>query len=119
MDRLVGELHRPIFAGKARWISTFRCEMAQGKGIYNLTGGGTQDTTGKEGAESVFNKDRYPATYLWFERFKIHMERMQRVEKKISEAEAEKILAGTPDTGPKVLPTPAKPPPKEVASITS
>jgi len=100
----------PSLADISIWYQlNWGLEMAQGKGISNLTGGGTQDTVGKEGAESVFNKERYPATYLWFERFKIHMERLQSVEKKISEGEAEKILSSTPDTGPKALPTPARP----------
>jgi glutathione S-transferase len=100
----------PSLADISIWYQlNWGLEMAAGKGIYNLTGGGTEDTAGREGAESVFNKERYPATYLWFERFKVHMERLENVEKKISEEQAEKMLAGVPDTGPKVLPTPAKP----------
>lgn len=100
----------PSLADISIWYQlNWGMEMAQGKGIYNLTGGGTADTSGKEGAESVFNKERYPATWLWYERFKVHMERMENVEKKISEGEAERLLTSVPDTGPKVLPTHAKP----------
>jgi glutathione S-transferase len=84
-------------------------DMASGKGIYNLTGGGTPDTAADSGAKSVFNAERYPATWLWFERFKVHMQRLPDVEKVIDDKEAERLLEGIPDTGPKVLPTPAKP----------
>ncbi|TKA81821.1 hypothetical protein B0A49_00585 [Cryomyces minteri] len=41
------------------------CDIAAGRGIANLTGGGTRDTD-TEGALPVFNPSRYPAMHRWF-----------------------------------------------------
>jgi glutathione S-transferase len=100
----------PSAADIAIWYQlNWGMDIAAGKGVYDLTGGGTEDTTGKMGANDVFNKNRYPATWTWFERFKVHMERLPEVEKKISEDEAAKLLKSVPDVGPTLLPTPALP----------
>ena len=42
-------------------------DIAAGKGIENLTGGGTQDTD-TAGTSAVFNQERYPAIWSWFQR---------------------------------------------------
>ncbi|KIW03813.1 uncharacterized protein PV09_05113 [Verruconis gallopava] len=100
----------PSAADIAIWYQlNWGMDIAAGKGIYNLTGGRTEDTKDKLGATSVFNKERYPATWLWFERFKIHMDRLPDVETKIGEVEVEKLLTSVRDQGPKLLPTPAAP----------
>lgn len=44
-------------------------EIAAGRNISNLTGGGTADTN-TAGASSVLNAERYPALCAWFDRFR-------------------------------------------------
>ncbi|KAJ4361878.1 hypothetical protein N0V83_010819 [Neocucurbitaria cava] len=47
-------------------------DIASGKGIYNLSGGGTEDTsTGV--AEEVFNKERFPGLWRWFHAFEAYI----------------------------------------------
>lgn len=40
-------------------------DISAGKGIYNLTGGATEDER-KPVTDSVFNKERYPGVWNWF-----------------------------------------------------
>ena len=44
-------------------------DIASGRGIEGLTGGGTKDTD-TEGAVGVFNNDRYPGLHKWFHKFR-------------------------------------------------
>jgi glutathione S-transferase len=57
-------------------------DIAKGKGIENLTGGGTKDEDG-EGAASVFNQGRYPAVWSWFHRLKEYIASLPDVESRI------------------------------------
>ncbi|KAF2183078.1 hypothetical protein K469DRAFT_583792 [Zopfia rhizophila CBS 207.26] len=43
-------------------------DISSGKGIYNLTSGGTSDTD-SSATDSVFNKDRYPGVWNWLHAF--------------------------------------------------
>lgn len=47
-------------------------DIAAGKGIYNLSGGGTQDTADPV-TDSVFNKTRYPGLWNWFHTFEAYI----------------------------------------------
>lgn len=47
-------------------------DIAAGKGIYNLSGGGTQDTA-EPVTDSVFNKTRYPGLWNWFHTFESYI----------------------------------------------
>lgn len=97
----------PSAADIAVWYQlNWGMDIAAGKGIYNLTGGGTEDTNAI-GANSVFNKLRYPATSAWFERFKKYMDELPSVEKGLSEEDVTKLLTGLPEVGPQLLATPA------------
>lgn len=40
-------------------------DIASGRGIYNLTGGGTQDTN-EDVTKDVWNEQRYPGLWRWF-----------------------------------------------------
>jgi hypothetical protein len=46
-------------------------DISAGKGIYNLTGGGTQDTQ-DDVMSGVFNAERYPGLSAWFARFETY-----------------------------------------------
>lgn len=48
-------------------------DIAAGRGIYNLSGGGTQDTD-SEGTSQVFNEKRYPGLWAWFHAFEAYIE---------------------------------------------
>jgi glutathione S-transferase len=47
-------------------------DIASGKGIYNLTGGGTSDTESNV-TTSVWNERRYPGLWRWLSRFEAHI----------------------------------------------
>lgn len=54
-------------------------DIAAGKGIYNLTGGETQDT--KVGVVSqVFNEERFPGLWRWFSAFEGYLESLPDVQ---------------------------------------
>lgn len=57
-------------------------DIASGKGIYNLTGGGTQDV-GENVAESVFNEQRYPGVWKWFHALETHLASLPDLETEI------------------------------------
>jgi hypothetical protein len=54
-------------------------DVASGRGIENLTAGGTKNTD-TEGAVGVFNKDRYPGLHKWFYDFKSFFESLPLTE---------------------------------------
>ena len=71
-------------------------DIANGKGIYNLTGGGTSDT-GNNVTASVWNEQRYPGLWRWLSRFEAYIASLPDLEvvvpkgdtawkKKVSEA---------------------------------
>jgi len=47
-------------------------DIAAGRGIYNLSGGGTRDTE-EDVAGSVFNESRYPGLWRWFHAFEAYI----------------------------------------------
>jgi glutathione S-transferase len=61
-------------------------DMAAGRGIHNLTGGATQDTQG-EGAEKVFNGERYPGLWRWFHAFETYIASLPDLENTLSPTE--------------------------------
>jgi glutathione S-transferase len=87
-------------------------DIAKGKGIYNLTGGGTMDTmTG--GAQIVFNESRYPNLCRWFTAFQKYIEKLAKVENR-HPTEHEALAAVKSYSAPHsvsdvLLPTPAPP----------
>ncbi len=90
-------------------------DIARGKGIEDLTGGGTVDTDG-EGATVVFNERRYPALWAWYERMKGYLASLPSLETKIARSDeaaamdAIKRLKQFPKLGAKCLAkTPAGP----------
>ena len=85
--------------------------IAAGRGLNNLTGGGTEDTN-TEGATSVFNAERYPALYKWFKTMKEHFEGLPSTETKVTEPEPalKQLRDFKPETSKSsLIPTPAKP----------
>lgn len=48
-------------------------DIAAGRGIHNLTGGGTSDTE-KDVAGEVFNETRYPGLWKWFHAFEAYID---------------------------------------------
>lgn len=61
-------------------------DISAGKGIYNLTGSGTQDGL-QEVASSVFNAERYPGVWKWFHAFEEYMSGLPDLET-VGDAEA-------------------------------
>jgi len=61
-------------------------EIAAGRGISNLTGGGTPDTN-TQGAAPVFNCKRYPALYDWFTTMRSYMQHLPSTETRTEEAD--------------------------------
>ncbi|KAF2088674.1 hypothetical protein K490DRAFT_39211 [Saccharata proteae CBS 121410] len=66
-------------------------EIAAGRGVGNLTGGGTEDAQLK-GAAEVFNGERYPALLKWFSRLRRYIEALPLTETRVVEADAPKLL---------------------------
>jgi glutathione S-transferase len=86
-------------------------DIAAGRYIGDLTGGGTPDTN-EAGAVSVFNPERYPGLSKWFHKFADYMEQMPVVERTISEEEGLEILTKSVSSGSAeipLVPTPASP----------
>jgi hypothetical protein len=48
-------------------------DIAAGRGIYNLSGGGTRDTH-KDITGDVFNSTRYPGLWAWFHAFEAYVD---------------------------------------------
>ena len=53
-------------------------DMAAGKGIHNLSGGGTRDTEEVEVVKGIFNEERFPGTWKWFHAFEKYLEKIGR-----------------------------------------
>lgn len=82
----------PSLADIALWYQLrWGIDIAAGKGIYNLTGGGTTDQA-KDVTGSVFNEQRCPHLWRWFHAFEKHIESLPIMLKDCSEEEAVKIL---------------------------
>lgn len=79
-------------------------DIAKGKGIENLTGGGTKDMDG-EGAASVFNRERYPVLWSWYQRMRQFIASLPDVETRIERSDeaavkkAIEALKGYPKLG--------------------
>jgi len=56
-------------------------DIAKGKYIGNLTAGGTQDTQ-TEGADAVFNAQRYPGIFTWYKTLQRYLSNLPQVEEK-------------------------------------
>lgn len=86
-------------------------DIATGRGIEDLTGGGTKDTD-TEGAVSIFNRDRYPGLHAWFHGFRGFFESLPLSETVATTPEAVsralEELRGIPENaeGEMLLPTP-------------
>ncbi|KAH0827251.1 hypothetical protein AYO21_09098 [Fonsecaea monophora] len=106
----------PSVADLALWYQLDWGEkISRGEGIDNLTGGGTSDGDG-EGMGAVFNKDRYPGLFSWFERFKTYVKGLPSVESKLEKENTQGVeqmlqqLKQTPLLDPvPLLATPAPP----------
>lgn len=61
-------------------------DIAAGKGIYNLTGGGTLDTQ-KDIVGQVFNQDRYPGLWKWFHAFEAYMDSLPDLQTTVPETD--------------------------------
>lgn len=85
-------------------------KTSAGQGIHSLTAGGTDDTYSPI-MEEIFNPRRYPAVFLWFQRFQKFFDNLPSTETRVdtNEDEAlEKLLAAASERRvPQLLPTPA------------
>lgn len=69
-------------------------KISRGEGIEDLTGRGTDDRSGAgKGISQVFNKDRYPATWSWFHRFRDHIESLPLTERRVERGDREGLEA--------------------------
>lgn len=83
-------------------------DIAAGKLISNLTGGGTSDTN-NVGATAVFNAKRYPALFTWYTTMTRYIENLSSTEKKDPDfKEVVQLMKDSPSLGKKslLLPTP-------------
>ncbi|KAF2765645.1 hypothetical protein EJ03DRAFT_205175 [Teratosphaeria nubilosa] len=83
-------------------------DIAAGRLINNLTGGGTEDTN-TAGAEAVFNAKRYPALYTWYRTFQRYIDNLLDVEDKYPDfAQVLEQIKRSPVLGRRslLLPTP-------------
>jgi hypothetical protein len=84
-------------------------DIASGRLIDNLTGGGTMDIE-LEGTESVFNTERYPSVCKWFEEFESYVGKLPLVGKNITEHEVlQKLKARSESTKTARVPVPLLP----------
>jgi len=67
-------------AYQLRWAN----DIAAGRGIDNLTGGGTSDTSVPI-ADAVLNNSRYPTVVSWFNAFDAFMTRLPSTETRVEE----------------------------------
>ncbi|KAF2001792.1 hypothetical protein P154DRAFT_619154 [Amniculicola lignicola CBS 123094] len=120
------ELLEPMFSGPNVWLLPTKTpsladvslfyqlkwgsEISAGKGIYNLTGGGTNDTQ-DDVITQVFNEERYPEVWKWFHAFEAHLSSLPDREMTISPSSTEwkETLKSTPfvDTENLLVPTSA------------
>lgn len=61
-------------------------DIGAGRGIYNLTGGGTQDTA-EDVAGKVFNEERYPGLWRWFHAFEKYIDSLPDVQVTVPESD--------------------------------
>lgn len=61
-------------------------DIAAGKGIYNLTAGGTSDTN-EDVTKSVFNAERYPGVWRWFHAFEAWLATLPNRETVVAESD--------------------------------
>ncbi|KAJ4332474.1 hypothetical protein N0V87_008341 [Didymella glomerata] len=54
-------------------------DIASGRGIYNLTGGGTKDTS-EDVTKDVWNEQRYPGLWRWFYEFEKYINSLPDLE---------------------------------------
>ncbi|KAF3040685.1 hypothetical protein E8E12_004826 [Didymella heteroderae] len=54
-------------------------DIASGRGIYNLTAGGTKDTS-NDATARVWNEQRYPGLWRWFRAFEKYIDSMPNLE---------------------------------------
>lgn len=87
-------------------------KMSRGVGIENLTAGGAADGTEKDPNE-VFNKERYPAIWNWFQRFKDHIDALPNHETRVEKGDEQGLadlmqrIKQSPEQEPVwMLPTP-------------
>ncbi|RDI88057.1 hypothetical protein Vi05172_g1941 [Venturia inaequalis] len=100
---------RPSLADISLWYQLrWGIDIAAGKGIYNLTGGGTTDQM-KDVTGSVFNEKRYPHLWRWFHAFEKHIQALPTMLKDCSEDEATRFLNEYKGDKMEILQTPATP----------
>jgi hypothetical protein len=86
-------------------------DIAAGRGIQNLTGGGTKDTN-TEGASSVFNATRYSAIWKWYVAMKQYFANLPSTEMRVSDSATavQQLKEYKPTKWTSLLlPTPARP----------
>jgi len=104
---------RPSAADVSLWYQLkWGRDIAKGQGIYNLTGGGTEDES-MGGADTVFNKERYPNLCRWFDAFEDHVNGLPVVENDCAEEDAVQILKRYNSLGKKMDMLHASTPPHE------
>lgn len=88
-------------------------DIAKGRGIEDLTGGGTKDTD-TEGAARIFNEGRYPGLHRWFYGFRDFIDSLPSTETlattpgEVSQVLEQLRTSRLEDNlkGPELLPTP-------------
>lgn len=94
----------PIFSQGQEWIFStpapsladislyyqlsWGADIAAGRGVENLTGGGAGDTNNK-GATEVWNDERYPGLSSWFKRFERYIDGLPVTETRTTDFEGE------------------------------
>lgn len=84
-------------------------DMAAGRGIENLTGGGAKDTP-SEGIESFFTQQRYPGLSRWFKSFRDYIDSVPSTETRVTDTAAllDEVKAyEDAESAPPLLPTAA------------
>ncbi|KAF2032398.1 hypothetical protein EK21DRAFT_99036 [Setomelanomma holmii] len=77
----------PSLADISLWYQLrWGVDIAAGKGIYNLTGGGTKDTA-EDVAGKVFNEKRYPGLWRWFHAFEKYIDSLPDLETTVAESD--------------------------------
>jgi glutathione S-transferase len=100
---------RPSAADVALWYQlAWGRDIAAGRGIYNLTGGRTEDKS-TDVTDIVFNPTRYPNLWRWYHAFETFVEDLPVVERDCSEREAEEVLKGYQGDKMAILQTAATP----------
>jgi len=83
-------------------------DIAAGRGIENLTNGGTSNTN-TEGASVVFNQQRYPALHRWYIAMRHYFSELPSTEKRAPSLESalQQLRSfASPSSIPLLLPTP-------------